>query len=208
MLTPDSPAGWYGKLPALGDFASRRLPPEFIEAWDHWLAEGLAQWQAADTEWLTRYLSGPSWRFVLAPGVLGAQAWAGVLVPSCDRVGRYFPLTLVQPLAAIPGDANESAALLAWLQRLDDIAVDAMLEEWPIDQLEAELQRLGVPQPLGTAPSALAERLAIEAGMSGRGFWVTQGEQADLLHLASGLPRAGELAELLAGAPLFEPLQG
>ena len=29
--------GWYGKLPASGDFATRRLPPSFIEPWDAWL---------------------------------------------------------------------------------------------------------------------------------------------------------------------------
>ena len=26
--------GWYGKLPASGDFVTRRLPPSFIEPWD------------------------------------------------------------------------------------------------------------------------------------------------------------------------------
>jgi len=207
MLTPDSPAGWYGKLPALGDFASRRLPPEFIEAWDAWLAEGLAEWQSRDAEWLTHYLSGPSWRFVLAPGVIGQdepRAWAGVLVPSCDRVGRYFPLTLAQPLDALPADADEAAALLAWLQRLDDVAVDAMLEEWPVEQLEAELERLGAPQPHAAARSALAERLAAESGLQGQCFWVTQGEQADLLHVTAGLPRGAALAALLSGDPDFE----
>src|SRR5262249_35940975 len=31
--------GWYGKLPSLGDFASRRLPVEFVKAWDSCLQE-------------------------------------------------------------------------------------------------------------------------------------------------------------------------
>ncbi|MBL8452331.1 MAG: type VI secretion system-associated protein TagF, partial [Zoogloea sp.] len=30
-------AGWYGKLPALGDFAQRRLEQDFITGWDTWL---------------------------------------------------------------------------------------------------------------------------------------------------------------------------
>ena len=34
-------AGWYGKLPGLGDFAMRRLPPEFVSHWDAWLQSGL-----------------------------------------------------------------------------------------------------------------------------------------------------------------------
>ena len=33
--------GWHGKLPTLGDFASRRLEAPFIEAWDGWLAAGM-----------------------------------------------------------------------------------------------------------------------------------------------------------------------
>ena len=31
--------GWYGKIPATGDFITRRLPVAFIEAWDRWLQE-------------------------------------------------------------------------------------------------------------------------------------------------------------------------
>ncbi|MBV8605533.1 MAG: type VI secretion system-associated protein TagF [Pelomonas sp.] len=203
MLTPDSIAGWYGKLPALGDFAQRRLPPEFVEAWDAWLAEGIAQWQSADPAWLDKYLAGPSWRFVLAPGVLDEQAWVGVLVPSCDRVGRYFPLTLAAPLAALPADADAAAALLAWLLRLDDLAVDAMLEEWPVERFEDEIARLAPPQPLAAPPSALAERIAGESAARGRGFWVMHGELADQLHVAAGLPRGAALAALLSGTPEF-----
>jgi len=92
------PPGWHGKLPSLGDFASRRLDASFIEPWDGWLAAGLLALREARPEgWLEDYLGSPSWRFLLMPGVLpgdaGKQAWAGVLMPSVDRVGRYFPLT-------------------------------------------------------------------------------------------------------------------
>ena len=30
----------------------------------------------------------PIWRFVLLPGLIGSNGWAGVLMPSVDRVGR------------------------------------------------------------------------------------------------------------------------
>ena len=50
--------GWYGKLPALGDFASRRLPPEWIAPWDGWLATGLHQLrEAAPEAWLDNSLA-------------------------------------------------------------------------------------------------------------------------------------------------------
>ena len=52
--------GWYGKLPALGDFASRRLTPEWIAQWDAWLAEGLHLLrEAAPDSWLDDYLARP-----------------------------------------------------------------------------------------------------------------------------------------------------
>jgi len=145
--------GWYGKLPTLGDFASRRLTQAFIEPWDAWLSAGLAHWQhrAPDT-WLADYLAGPSLRFALMPGVLGDAVEvqedcpagglvAGVLMPSVDRVGRYFPFTLAAPLARRPAHGGETNALLAWLQTLDDLALDALQDDWSIERLESELVR-------------------------------------------------------------------
>ena len=83
--------GWYGKLPSLGDFASRRLSPLFVEPWDRWLATGLDAWRNADEAWLAAFLAAPTWRFALGAGVPFAQSpgYAGVLMPSVDRVGRY-----------------------------------------------------------------------------------------------------------------------
>lgn len=164
-------AGWYGKLPTLGDFASRRLSQTFIEPWDAWLAAGLAHWQrrAPDT-WLADYLAGPSLRFVLMPGVLAGSPEvqeggpanapvAGVLMPSVDRVGRYFPFTLAAPLSRRPAHGSETNALLAWLQNLDDLALDALQDDWSIERLESELARTDAAPPswdAGSAPAAAA----------------------------------------------------
>ncbi len=142
--------GWHGKLPTLGDFASRRLDADFIEVWDTWLAEGIASLQQADaTGWLQAYLDSPSWRFLLMPGVLqgelGRQAWAGVLMPSVDRVGRYFPFTVAQPLPALPVDAQDNRQLSNWIDRLDDIAVDALYDDWTVERLEQALLAEPVP---------------------------------------------------------------
>jgi type VI secretion system protein ImpM len=129
--------GWYGKLPTLGDFASRRLSADFIEPWDIWLGEGLAaQRETLGEAWLDAYLHSPTWRFVLMPGTLlglePQRALAGVLMPSVDRVGRYFPLTLIASLAALPQSATELEALLGWLHRLEDLALDALQDDWSI----------------------------------------------------------------------------
>jgi type VI secretion system protein ImpM len=146
--------GWYGKLPTLGDFASRRLEPGFVQAWDDWLAHGLAQMRLSET-WLEHYLASPSWRFLVMPGALpgepGLSAWAGVLMPSVDRVGRYFPLTIAQPLPALPTRGDEVEALWRWLLQLDEAALDALQLDWTVEQLEDELARIGAAPPVQAA---------------------------------------------------------
>jgi type VI secretion system ImpM family protein len=142
--------GWHGKLPVAGDFVTRRLHSVFVDAWDEWLSNGLAGLRERDADhWLGRYLASPPWRFVITqefmPSPLNAATWAGVLVPSVDRVGRYYPLTLVTRLNGIPAGHLEQAGLWSWLHKLEDLAVDAMLDEWSIDQLDAESLRLGQP---------------------------------------------------------------
>lgn len=144
--------GWHGKLPSLGDFASRRLPHEFVEVWDHWLAEGLSTLrQAAPDAWLDGYLASPIWRFVLMPGALpgsqGTRGWTGVLMPSVDRAGRYFPFTVALPLQRLPATPEDFTALHRWLRQVDDLAADALQDDWTVPQLEAELERVNAPLP-------------------------------------------------------------
>ena len=147
---PDSaPPGWHGKLPSLGDFASRRLGPDFLATWDTWLASGLQQLRQRDPSgWLAAYLANPTRRFLLMPGVLpgaaGQQAWAGVLMPSVDRVGRYFPFTIAQP-TVLPASTQQMQSLWFWLGRLDELAADALHDDWTVDRLEAELARMAGP---------------------------------------------------------------
>lgn len=116
--------GFFGKLPALGDFVRRELPQAFVDPWDEWLQRSIAESKTELGEsWLPTYLNSPVWRFVLLPGVCGEAGWAGILMPSVDKVGRYFPLTIaaalgenVQPFQIVDDavdwfDAAESLAL-------------------------------------------------------------------------------------------------
>ena len=162
-----SPPGWHGKLPSLGDFASRRLDAAFVEAWDGWLAAGLLALREADPAgWLDAYLASPSWRFLLMPGVLpgepGQQGWAGVLMPSVDRVGRYFPFTVVLPLGGAPATTQQMRGLWHWLGRLDELAGDALQDDWDVDRLEAELARMSLPEL--DAPAAPAPAMPRDSG--------------------------------------------
>lgn len=90
--------GLYGKLPTHGDFLRRRVADEFVTPWDHWLQHAIADSRSVlGEQWLSIYLTSPIWRFALGPDVCGCAPVAGLLLPSVDRVGRYFPLTLVWP---------------------------------------------------------------------------------------------------------------
>jgi type VI secretion system protein ImpM len=223
------PPGWYGKLPTLGDFAARRLDASFIDPWDAWLASGLlALREARPDTWLQDYLDSPSWRFLLMPGVLpgaaGEGAWAGVLMPSVDRVGRYFPLTLVQPLGVGPASTQQMAGLWAWLGRLDELARDALFDDWTAERLEDELARLALPDimPLAaggaaapTAAGAMVDCPAADAALHigveaqrawaatarGRAWWHARADDVPArLLLSRGLPEAASLARLLGPA--------
>jgi type VI secretion system protein ImpM len=201
-----NPPGWYGKLPTLGDFASRRLEPDFIECWDGWLAAGmLALREQDEAGWLEAYLLGPSWRFLLMPGVLpgalGHQAWAGVLMPSVDRVGRYFPFTLVLPLGSAPASTAQMTALWHWLGRLDELAADALHEDWSPEQLEQELAGMAGPSlqapPADSGQLDAATQIGIEAqalwrqAAVGRAYWFTASEDvAQRCRVDAGLPAA------------------
>ena len=91
--------GFYGKLPSHGDFLRRRVSDAFVGVWDGWLQECMAASRGAlGDAWLDVYLTSPVWRFGCAAGTCGPAPVVGVMVPSVDRVGRYFPLTLVAEL--------------------------------------------------------------------------------------------------------------
>jgi type VI secretion system protein ImpM len=119
--------GFYGKLPCRGDFLQRRAPQDFVDAWDAWLQESLHQMRTRlQEQWLNAYLTGPVWRFALSAGVCGSGAYIGILVPSVDRVGRYFPLTVVAQLE--PQDCLLSVACASpgWFEAAEKLVLHAL----------------------------------------------------------------------------------
>lgn len=119
--------GFYGKLPILGDFVSRRLPRDFLNAWDRWLQSSIAASKEELGEaWLNSYLNSPIWRFVLSPGVCGSSAWAGILMPSVDKVGRYFPLTVAARFAQPAYLPYLLSSAGVWFERLEAAALSGL----------------------------------------------------------------------------------
>lgn len=184
--------GWFGKLPGMGDFAHRRLPDAFRERWDHWLQVGLTQMRQQHSDWTARYLEGPLWFFVLAPEVAGPRPWVGVLMPSVDGVGRYFPFTvaceLAAPLSELP--ARHWPALARWWQHAAHAALQALEQDLDGARFDALL----ACAPGTTLDAALAPPVWPGEGQS---LWMTDlgDAQAPSLRTAC-LPRGARFDRL------------
>jgi type VI secretion system protein ImpM len=161
-VSPDTP-GWYGKLSSLGDFATRRLPEDFRAACDPWLSHAMAGSRAQLGErWLDVYLTAPVLRFAWAPGVFDTRWWFGVMMPSCDNVGRYFPLLVAHPRARPPVDRIALDHLDLWLDHLGAAALQTLHEPATLDSFEAAL----ADAPPWPTPGATV-RIAMNAGVGG-----------------------------------------
>ena len=161
MAPENAIPGWYGKLPVLGDFASRRLPQGLIAAWDTWLQHGMAYSQEhLAAAWLDAYLSAPVWRFVLGERTLDTQLWGGIVLPSVDRVGRYFPLTLCAALPAFNFSAGALAALDEWMFALEDVARAGLDPQIAVEDFDARLAACPLPLIQSSPASVFGEALA------------------------------------------------
>lgn len=114
MVKTPRRVGWWGKLPARGDFVGRGLPPRWRADWDGWLQRGLGLAAATvDGDALRERVGGfAPWRYLALPAP--GEAWCGIVVPSQDRIGRAFPLTLAERVVA-PVSPAACAARLALL---------------------------------------------------------------------------------------------
>ena len=191
--------GWYGKFPGLGDFSQRRLPADFVAPWDAWLQAGITHSKVAlGSNWLDSYLTAHIWHFVLMPEVVDSQCWAGVWMPSVDKVGRYFPFTLA---VALPPETRLPAAdpaLGAWLMNLEGCARLCLEPDVGIKALEASLIQLG-PPPLDREPAA---RLC-DAGKQ-----LARGSQLISLPAWEGSSVPADYLAALAGSTLQAALTG
>jgi type VI secretion system protein ImpM len=133
--------GLFGKLPSHGDFIERRVPAVFREVWDEWLQRCIAESQRnLGEEWLRIYLTSPMWRFAMTPGIAGESSYCGLLVPSVDRIGRYFPLTIVAelPSSAMPLVVANLAD--AWFRQIEELCAQALqVEQFDLEAFDTSL---------------------------------------------------------------------
>ncbi len=145
-MTSEGLPGFFGKVPAVGDFVSRRLPRTFLNPWDQWLQSAIARSrEQLATAWLDNYLGSPIWRFALSPGVAGPLSCTGILMPSVDRAGRYFPFTLAGFLPAGVNLFELAGNSQHWYEEAEAVAL-SVLEQTPPDMesLDRQVLELGM----------------------------------------------------------------
>lgn len=219
-------AGWYGKLAMLGDFAQRRLPHDLVQRCDAWMSRAMeGSRQVLGADWLETYLNAPVLRFGLAPGVHDAHWWFGTLMPSCDQVGRYFPLLVVQRRSRAPADGIALDHLELWFEHLTQASLRTLRDGSTLADFEAALHdtppwptpaggaplvsrpgaalerwRLGPAPSLHQAMNALATQGLLER-LAGHSLWWRPADDGldPTLSLVAGLPDATAFAAMLSG---------
>ncbi|KIC15965.1 MULTISPECIES: type VI secretion system-associated protein TagF [unclassified Leisingera] len=205
--------GAFGKMPSAGDFFRLNTPGGFVRVWDAWLQQVMLDGKAVyGAGFDAHYMTAPIWRFTLPAGLAGAASVWGVMMPSVDRVGRRFPLTLMEalPKSGPPALGHLSAEPL--FEGLEDLALDALEDTMTKDSLAERLAAMPVPD--GVQPAATDVVMAGPLGperlkqsdprLAGCSLWtaVLDGEPRTLA--CRGLP-AGVTALALfdLGAPVW-----
>ncbi|MCW8987126.1 MAG: type VI secretion system-associated protein TagF, partial [Gammaproteobacteria bacterium] len=137
--------GLFGKLPAHGDFVQRNLSAGFINTWDEWLQHFIRGTQEQLGEgWLDIYLTSPIWRFMFSSGVIDENNWTGIMIPSVDRVGRYYPFSIVKRLSQDINPFEFIQLHSGWYKDIEALALDALDGEIVIDDLVNELDNMNI----------------------------------------------------------------
>lgn len=182
--------GAFGKMPSLGDFFRVNAAPSFMEPWDAWLQQGLIATQhALGPRWQDCYMSAPIWRFTLSAELAGPSAIQGVLMPSVDKVGRMFPLTLMVPLSTV---SDLSAA------HHDATDFFATLEDIALETLDGDLSRADLKHKLVsiTALRPKPTKTLTTAPIRPQSIWSAELEQGPLMMTCKGLPTTTEICGL------------
>ncbi|MEM1432643.1 MAG: type VI secretion system-associated protein TagF [Pseudomonadota bacterium] len=175
----ESSAGFYGKLPSKGDFVRRNLPPSLVEDCDSWLQQAMvASRERLGDRWLDTYLTSPIWRFVLGPDCLGSEAWCGAIMPSVDRVNRYFPLLIACPVREDVNAFRLKARNEAFFSACEELLITALDD----DELDLETFTTDVAA-LSLLDRDDSESLVLDAGNSGSEILLADGLASEMNEL-------------------------
>ena len=179
--------GWFGKLPGTGDFAQRRLSHRFIQVWDAWLQLNLFELRNLHEDWSEKYLQAPVWHFRLGADLINANEWIGVLMPSVDSVGRYFPLTLAVELFPLNDElADAQEYIQQWWSVSAELALRALEGDQDAASFDIALSEVfKLKKPLGVHIPVLDK-----TPPEGYSLWLANNHcQQDFVQEMCGLPK-------------------
>ncbi len=102
-------AGLYGKMPTVGDFVCRGFSPQTAAQLDSLFQGSLTSACEGGRDLYQIFDAAPVFMLSVRPGVMAAAGVSVLVMPSCDRVGRLFPLC-----AGIEWSEAEGRAPLGW----------------------------------------------------------------------------------------------
>jgi type VI secretion system protein ImpM len=137
---------------------------------------------------------------VLSPGVIGADGWAGVIMPSVDSVGRYFPLTVVSQLPVKGMDAVTTLFRAHnWYAEVEPVTAVALAPDAEVETFDAQLSNRRFPSEL-IAILDESEETIPPRSRAPRALWIPLGEEFEGEAGVRGLakPLAGTYSAWLA----------
>ncbi|MBA8879729.1 type VI secretion system-associated protein TagF [Phyllobacterium myrsinacearum] len=182
-------AGYFGKVPSKGDFISRRLDRDVRLKLDQWLQPAMqsSREMLAD-EWMDLYLNAPIWRFYLEASICGPYPVVGMMIPSVDKAGRYFPFLVAAQIPDFPLSVASIARADDWLHSLEDVLLSVLEDEFDIDYFDHQLAKKAfdldvIPaslSPLGEPSSQAGAFAPLAAALAGsksipQSLWWTSG---------------------------------
>jgi type VI secretion system protein ImpM len=149
------PCNLYGKLPTKRDFIAMGATRDFLDQWEPWLQSGVSASQAMlKDRWQQAFLRAPIWRFWLGADLCGVTT-IGAFMPSLDKVGRYFPLTLLASAeqgATIPPPEIDSQD--DWFKAAEDLLISTLDHEKTFEATAQDLTELAMPRQAQFVPAA------------------------------------------------------
>ncbi|PKF76739.1 type VI secretion system-associated protein TagF [Vibrio sp. vnigr-6D03] len=214
--------GYFGKIPAKGDFIQESLPLDFLKTWQDWQQAILAvSREQLEESWTNHYMNAPIWNFALPANVCGEKAMIGTMIPSVDSVGRYYFFTLARP---VDGTAISYWLDRAWSERAEEQALAVLEDNFQIEQwntqllneaweavltrdpvlkatpMSGEFQNLIYEEQIPLEGDHLLQHL-LKTQLPRTCFWWTEGSESipAISTFTDGLPAVGQFSAMLDG---------
>jgi type VI secretion system protein ImpM len=149
--------GLFGKIQSKRDFIAVGTPRLFLSVWEPWIQSAIsASRTRLGRDWQPAFLTAPVWRFWLGADVCGKTV-LGATMASMDKLGRYFPLTLIalasekEPIAPPEIDPQDQ-----WFALVEGLLFMTLEQDRCFEDITHALESL--PPPAVAKPGSATQR--------------------------------------------------